>query len=70
MRQVFALCGITLSIKRWAEYNKKCYDSQNIPRETHVVSVLAPYNIDITGNIQNEMYPQSEDDYYDDGLVR
>lgn len=45
MRQVFALCGITLSIKRWAEYNKKCYDSQNIPRETHVVSVLAPYNI-------------------------
>lgn len=34
------------------------------------IFVLAPYNIDITGNIQNEMYPQSEDDYYDDGLVR
>jgi cell division inhibitor SepF len=34
------------------------------------IFVLAPYNIDITGNIQNEMYPEAEDDYYDDGLLR
>ena len=32
------------------------------------IFVLAPYNIDITGNIQNEMYPDTDDTYYEDAL--
>ena len=32
------------------------------------IFVLAPYNIDITGNIQNEMYPDADDTYYEDAL--